>query len=52
MRSLAVVMKGPAANAGLKPKRFSTRGVSVPVKEASKITENKAADTTMATFIS
>ena len=48
MRSLAVVMKGPEANAGLIPNLSNIKGVKVPIKEAKRTTEKRAIATTKA----
>ncbi len=40
-----VVMKGPEASAGLNPSLFSTRGVTVPTKEAKITTLKRAIET-------
>ena len=40
-------MKGPAANAGLKPNRFKMSDVIVPIKEANTTTLKSASDTTI-----
>ena len=45
-KSLVVVIKGPDASAGLNPKRFNTRGVTVPTNEANTTTLKSATETT------
>ena len=45
-KSLVVVINGPEASAGLNPKRFNTRGVTVPTNEANTTTLKSATDTT------
>ena len=44
--SLAVVIKGPDAIAGLTPILSSNSGVTVPIKEAKTTTDNKEKQTT------
>lgn len=46
MRSLAVVMNGPEAMAGLMPTLSKMSGVIVPIKEANITTENNEVQTT------
>ena len=45
-KSFVVVINGPEAKAGLKPKRFKINGVMVPIKEAKSTTQKSAMDTT------
>ena len=48
--SLAVVIKGPDATAGLIPNLSKIKGVMVPVKEATNTTEINATETTKASL--
>ncbi len=50
--SLVVVINGPDATAGLIFNWFKTKGVTVPIKEASITTANKDRDTVMDNIIS
>ncbi|MEN9729543.1 MAG: hypothetical protein RLZ91_660 [Bacteroidota bacterium] len=50
--SLVVVMNGPDATAGLIFNWFKTKGVTVPIKDASITTANKERDTVMDNMIS
>ena len=50
--SLVVVIKGPDATAGLIFNWFKTKGVTVPIKDASITTANKESETVMDNMIS
>lgn len=49
-KSLKVVINGPEAKAGLIPNLSKTKGVIVPITEASITTKNKAIETTKASL--